>query len=361
MLIIERIEIKNLALDPNNARKHSERNLKAIAVSLEKFGQRKPIVIHDTTVIAGNGTVEAAKTLGWTHIEASRVPSEWTVDEAKAYALADNRSAELAEWDEPVLAGQLLELDASGWDLSALGFDAPNAEDEPDLTDDEIPEPPKEPVTKLGDVWQVGPHRVMCADSTDTSLYPKLFATQPDAIVTDPPYGISANTMTLGNGKKKFHRGEGWDNAPPPLQWLIEMDKTTIIWGGNYFADQLPATNDWLCWHKKISNVSFSEFELAWTNLGKNCRIISHHWSGEEKQHVTMKPLPVMIWCLDYLPAGATVFDPFAGSGSTLVAAARTRRIGYGIELDPTYVDVILKRLENETGLTAELLSETHE
>ena len=126
MLIIERIEIKNLALDPNNARKHSERNLKAIAVSLEKFGQRKPIVIHDITVIAGNGTVEAAKTLGWTHIEASRVPSEWTVDEAKAYALADNRSAELAEWDDIVLGDQLVELDTAGWDLSALGFERKN-------------------------------------------------------------------------------------------------------------------------------------------------------------------------------------------------------------------------------------------
>lgn len=122
-LEIETKPISYLRPDPNNARKHDAKNIDAIAKSLARFGQRKPIVIRgDGTVVAGNGTVEAAKQLGWTEIACARVPWKWTPDEVKAYALADNRTAELAEWDATLLAEQLLELDAVGWDISDLGF-----------------------------------------------------------------------------------------------------------------------------------------------------------------------------------------------------------------------------------------------
>ena len=116
------IPITQLSLDPQNARKHSEKNLSAIAESLAKFGQRKPIVVHNGVVLAGNGTIEAAKSLGWTEISVVEVPMEWDLETAKAYALADNRTAELAEWDEQTLAKQLLELEDQGWSLSSLGF-----------------------------------------------------------------------------------------------------------------------------------------------------------------------------------------------------------------------------------------------
>jgi hypothetical protein len=123
MLEIEVKEISYLRPDPNNARKHDAKNIDAIAKSLARFGQRKPIVIRgDGTIVAGNGTVEAAKQLGWTEIACARVPWKWTADEVKAYALADNRTAELAEWDSGILAEQLLELDAVGWDVADLGF-----------------------------------------------------------------------------------------------------------------------------------------------------------------------------------------------------------------------------------------------
>jgi ParB-like chromosome segregation protein Spo0J len=114
--------LSELKLDPNNARKHSEKNLQAIASSLEKFGQRKPIVVHRGVVIAGNGTLEAAKSLGWEKISVSEVPDGWDDETAKAYALADNRSAELAEWDEPVLAAQLFEISEAGWDIAVRFF-----------------------------------------------------------------------------------------------------------------------------------------------------------------------------------------------------------------------------------------------
>ena len=112
-----------LRIDPNNARKHDQKNIDAIANSLARFGQRKPIVVvGDGTIVAGNGTAQAAKQLGWTEIVVARIPWRWTPEEIKAYALADNRTAELAEWDAEMLADQLLELDAVGWDVSELGF-----------------------------------------------------------------------------------------------------------------------------------------------------------------------------------------------------------------------------------------------
>lgn len=122
-LRIENVNINSLQPDPANARTHDSKNLKAIASSLEKFGQRKPIVVTpDSIVVAGNGTLEAAKSLGWTQIAIARTPVGWTWDQVKAFALADNRTAELAEWDDKVLADQLLELDANGWELEELGF-----------------------------------------------------------------------------------------------------------------------------------------------------------------------------------------------------------------------------------------------
>ena len=171
---LETVTIESLKLDPNNARKHSKRNLDAIAASLNKFGQRKPIVVHNGVVIAGNGTLEAAKTLGWKEIAVSVCPADWDADTAKAYALADNRSSELAEWDDAILATQLLDLDEMGWDIEAIGFEPLPLRDLDESKEDEIPEPPVEPKTKLGDIYQLGRHRLMCGDSTDLSNLSKV-------------------------------------------------------------------------------------------------------------------------------------------------------------------------------------------
>ena len=136
-----KIQIAQLSLDPKNARKHSQRNLDAIAASLKQFGQRKPIVVHRGVVLAGNGTLEAAKALGWSEIEVAEVPEDWDNDTAKAYALADNRTAELAEWDESELAKQLLELQDADWDITELGFEVPKLLDEPNFQPEDIEQP----------------------------------------------------------------------------------------------------------------------------------------------------------------------------------------------------------------------------
>jgi ParB-like chromosome segregation protein Spo0J len=124
-LRIETVNINSLTPDPANARKHDERNIKAIADSLKQFGQRKPITVTpDSIVVTGNGTMQAAKTLGWTEIVIARTPVGWTWEQIRAWAIADNQTALLAEWDDKVLADQLLELDANGWELEQLGFES---------------------------------------------------------------------------------------------------------------------------------------------------------------------------------------------------------------------------------------------
>jgi DNA modification methylase len=356
-LKIEQVPVENLTFDPSNARKHSDANLASIAQSLNQFGQRKPIVVTaDNVIVAGNGTVEAARMVGLTAVDVVRVPKGWTADQVKAFALADNRSAELAEWNPEVLSAQLLELQDAGFDVEALGFDIVAEEVNPvdSEKDDVIAEAPQR--ASVGDHWRIGQHEVICGDSSDPKVIAG-FATDFDAVITDPPYGIGANNQTLGNGKKKFHRGEGWDDKVLDIRFVLDLAPLQIIWGGNYFTDQLPPNNHWLIWYKKIANVSFSECEMAWTNLGKQVRLFSHHWSGEEKQHVTMKPSPVMDWCCSFVPKQAKIVDVYAGSGSTLLAAHRNNQIGYGVELDPIYVDVILNRLEILTGEKAVLIN----
>lgn len=133
---IETVKVGSLTLDPENARKHSKKNLDAIAGSLTTFGQRRPLVVWDNIVIAGNGTLEAAKSLGWETVEITRCPADWTHEQARAYALADNRTAELAEWDSEILASQLVELDAVGYDISDWGFEALTPPTDPKPLDD---------------------------------------------------------------------------------------------------------------------------------------------------------------------------------------------------------------------------------
>lgn len=167
-----------------------------------------------------------------------------------------------------------------------------------------------------------------------------------DAVITDPPYGIGANKQTLGKGKKEFDRGGDWDNAAPDLTACISAGRLLCFWGGNYFADQLPVTNDWLIWHKVNDGRSFSECEMAWTNFGKQTRHLSHHWSGEEKAHPTQKPLPVMLWCVGMAADAATVLDPFMGSGTTGVACMNLGRRFIGIERERKYFDIACERIE---------------
>lgn len=365
---VETLKVDSLHLDPANVRKHGERNLDAIKASLARFGQMKPIVVDAKgVVIAGNGTLAAAKALGWDKVQAVRSPLKGV--DATAYAIADNRTAELAEWDDKALAETLRAVQSDpSIDLAVTGFDEDElaaliaklgdemlgggSGEDPGAEPDRAEELRAKWATEPGQLWAIPSlatpgkeHRLLCGDSTKAEDVARVMGGEKaDLLLTDPPYGINASNMTLGNGKKGFHRGKDWDKSRPAVVSFLTLAEKAIIWGGNYFAAELPVSNDWLCWHKKFEGVSFSEFELAWTNLGKNCRHLSHHWSGEHKDHPTQKPLPVFVWCLEQSDA-VVVLDVFCGSGTTIVAAEQTGRLCRAVEQSPEYVAVALERL----------------
>jgi len=220
---LETITIGSLALDPQNARKHSNRNLDAIKASLTKFGQRKPIVVHQNTVIAGNGTLEAAKSLGWTEIQVTRCPDDWDTDTAKAYALADNRSSELGEWGEDILAAQLAELDAKGWDIGELGFTSKEFES---MKQDE-----ENPYTKTVNLPQydiVGDKPVI-SDLYDDQKVQELTKEIQDAQLpkdVETFLLIAANRHTVFNYSKI---AEYYAYMDPAVQTLMEKSALVII------------------------------------------------------------------------------------------------------------------------------------
>lgn len=378
--------ITELTLDPNNARKHSQKNLDAIAASLEKFGQRKPIVVHRGVVIAGNGTVEAAKILGWTNISIAEVPDDWDLDTAKAYALADNRSAELAEWDESTLAKQLLELEDSGWDIASLGFETPELDVAEVKDDDEIPEPPVEPITKLGDIWVLGRHRLMCGDSTDEGTVNRLMdGAKADMVFTDPPYGMSyKNTWTAPDKFDVIENdnvtGEDLINlVTKALSLAIKSNKdcplyVCLTWKTyTEFAKAMDIIGrkiqSCIVWDKASIGLGNTDYRPQHEFIFYS----SGNWYGDratsdiftvtraktqDYSHPTQKPIELIIKCLQNSSKPKdNIVDLFGGSGSTLIAAEQTNRTCYMMELDPKYCDVIVKRWETLTGQKAELVN----
>lgn len=176
-----------------------------------------------------------------------------------------------------------------------------------------------------------------------------------DAVITDPPYGISANKMTLGNGKRRSERGDSdWDAAPPSAQFitsLVEKAGVSIFWGGNYFG--LPASRCWLVWDKCTGANSFADCELAWTNIDSVVKKRTIPWLGSnakdesgERVHPTQKPLDLMRWCIEQAGNPKLIFDPYMGSGTTGVAAAQMGRRFIGIEREPKYFDIACRRIE---------------
>jgi hypothetical protein len=335
-------KISEVKLNPNNPRLIKDDNFKKLVQSIKDFPEMldiRPIVVNaDMVILGGNMRFKACKEAGLKEVPII-IADNLTEEQQREFLIKDNVSG--GEWDWSLLAE---------WDTEQLeewGLDMPNFE--PDVVleaeeDDFDTTPPEEPITVLGDLYEIGEHRLLCGDSTDIEKVEFLMNGQEVNLLTDPPYGINANKQTLGTGKKQFYRGDNWDVEVPDFYYILALVNKAIIWGGNYFADKLPINNDWLCWYKKNDGLSFSEFELAWTNLDKNCRMLSHHWGGETKEHPTMKPLKLMEWCINYLDE-KPILDIFCGSGSTMVASHQLKRKCYGMELDPKYCDVIVKRM----------------
>ena len=361
-------------------RKHNAKNLKAIEASLRRFGQQKPIVVDgDGIVRAGNGTLAAAQQLGWKQIDVVRTQLKGA--EATAYAIADNRTAELAEWDEEALAQQLAAIQIEDEELAeSSGFDTGDIEKmilaDKEVVEDEVPEPPTDPITKSGDLWLLGDHRLLCGDSTKTEDVERLMAgAKAAAIISDPPYGMNYTGCAAGaqEGMQRSQRravvpvvGDDVPFDPWPVVRSFGTPPEVMLWGGDWFYNKLPPGGSIVVWDKRASIAADATpgapFEILWSMNRRAREFIRHPWGGwinkekgeQERHHPTQKPVLCMSYPIDRASErGDVVADPFLGSGTTLIAAEQLGRKCYGMEISPAYCDVIVKRWETLTGKKA--------
>jgi len=400
-------EIKQISVDKlipyaNNARTHDDAQVTQIASSIKEFGFNNPVLIDEGNgIIAGHGRVMAAKKLGMSEVPTITL-AHLTDSQRKAYILADNRIAMNSSWDNQLLTLELKDL-KDDIDLTLLGFNADeiNALLEPEqvegLTDeDAVPEAPAIPVTKLGDVWLCGNHRVMCGDSTSIDAVEKLMdGHKADMVFTDPPYG-----MSYGGGRAAGSTQKG---ALVKAHGMIIGDDLRGVDLIAMIADSLSSSK--LCAKEGSAFYvcfpwrTYSEFESAMESIGLkasacivwdkksiglgNANYRPQHefifyvkggsWHGDKSQsdvwhmsrgatgayvHPTQKPIELVERALlNSSKAGDIVHDCFGGSGSTMIACEKTGRINNSMELDPKYCDVIVKRWQDFTGKVATLES----
>lgn len=349
----------------------------AVASSIASFGFNVPCVIDSHNVlIIGHTRLKAAKKLGLKTVPCICADS-LTPAQVKAYRLADNKVSELASWDMSLLESELAQLDDLQFDMTPFGFEE-ISDDESSEESDVLPEmeSDSEPVSRLGDVWQLGRHRLMCGDAT--SYDDVMTLTQGESIdlcLTDPPYGISVvgTDKTVGNkdfgickhgAYRPIISDDSTDTAQNAYLVVKEIADRLILWGGNYFLDFLPPSDSWLIWDKRCDSGivnTYADGEMAWCSFHTPVRIYHQLWNGmiregehDKRVHPTQKPIKMLSDILrDFTEAQSKVLDVFGGSGSTLIACEQTDRQCYIMELDPHYCDVIIKRWETETGLEA--------
>lgn len=354
-----------------NSRTHSEHQIAQIAASIKEFGFLNPIIVDgENGIIAGHGRVMAAQKLGLDELPVVEA-KHLTDAQKKAYVIADNRLALNADWDTEILGGELLSLQDSDFDIDLLGFDADEIAKllEPEqvdgLTDeDDVPELPDEPVNRLGDIWILGNHRLMCGDSTSIeSINALMCGSTPDLIHTDPPYGM--NAVSKSGVLSKNYSGDimGDDNADVAkdsfaLIYGLYPDSKHIWWGANYYCSSLPDSECWLVWDKNNGGSDQTDCELAWANFRSVVRQFTQASEKTKRVHPTQKPVSLMEWIIKrFKLSTTTIADYFGGSGSTLIAAEKNNIKCYMMELDPKYCDVIITRWQDFTGKEAVLES----
>lgn len=349
----------------------------AVAASIKAFGFKVPCVIDkDGVIVAGHTRLKAAQKLGMKTVPCI-VADDLTPEQIKAFRLADNKVGELADWDFEKLDLELEELD---FDMTPFGFDdLPEEETESTGDEDNAPEPPEDDntVTKKGDVWLLGRHRLMCGDSTDKNDVSLLMkGATADLLLTDPPYGVS---IVKGAGKIGGDKlvaateyapiigDESTDTARESYEIARGITDIQVIFGGNYFTDFLPPSRCWFVWDKGMPDgTPFAQCELAWVSKDGNVKLFKRLWAGlcregarsvegVKRIHPTQKPVSLCEDILGQFKGCKTVLDLFGGSGSTLIACERTGRACFMMELSPQYCDVIIQRWQDLTGKEATL------
>ena len=376
---IENLKISDLKPYEKNAKKHTTQQIEQVAESIKRFSWVQPIVIDkNKEVVIGHCRLEAAKFLNLKEVPTISV-EKLSDKEVKALRLADNKLNESA-WDMNLVIEDLKGLDTELLDLT--GFDR-DLLISPDEKDDVIPDnaPTR---AKLGDIWALGRHRVMCGDSTKKEDVEALMGgVLADCVITDPPYGMNLETdYTLRNSTHKSYNGLGTkygtrgkyskvigDDKPyNPEHIFRDFDycKEIFLWGADYYSEVIPnrMEGSWYSWDKRvgIEDIKFtaSEFELCWSKKKHLREILRVRWFGahgtqtqdvKKRSHPTQKPIEVNTFFIQkFSKENAIIVDLFGGSGSTLIACEKTNRICYMSEIDPKYCDVIIKRYEDYTG-----------
>ena len=380
--------IKDLKSDHKNARKRTDRSAKLIAESLQRYGAARSIVIdEDGRILAGNGTVEGAKAAGINKLRVIEADGDeliavrragLTEDEKVGLALADNRSSDLSDWDNEMLRQLSEEHDLTPWfeddELLAEVLEPEEGNTDPD----DVPEPPPEPITKPGDLWILGDHRLLCGDSTDVLAVERLMdGKKADMIYCDPPYGMKLNTdysQLKGSAKSPNAKGYKWkevigddkDYDPSPLIAYFQDTPEQFWWGADYYFECLPRNGSLLVWQKRDkadAEMIGNDFEVCWSRQRHKKATFWKRWvgfdsveKGEKRVHPTQKPVDLHCWVFgQWGKSGDLVADLYGGSGSTLIACEKTSRHCRMMELDPAYCDVIVKRWEDFTGKKATL------
>lgn len=408
------VKIAELKPYPKNARTHSPKQIRQIAKSIQQFGFVNPVLIDkENTILAGHGRVEAAKLAGLTEVPAVCI-SHLTPAQKKAYILADNRLAELAGWDKDILKVELEELQSidCGFDLTLTGFDTPEidillapetsaAEESGDFLGKQIPSR-----VKTGDLWQLGNHKLLCADCTQASSFKRLLGTEKaHLIVTDPPYNVKiAGHARSGEKHREFAMASGEmsqnefsqflkgvfsllaENSSPGSLHYAFMDWRhigEILAAGTAVYTELKNVCVWNKLSGGMGSFYRSQHELVFVfkngdaphsnniELGVHGRYRTNVWDYPGvfiknkvnkvniHLHPTVKPVGLLAdVILDASPRKGIILDPFGGSGSTLLAANRTGRQARIIEIDPHYCDVILYRWEQQMGKKAVRIEE---
>ena len=346
-----------------NAKKHDKTQIDNVAESIRQYGFVQPIVIdRDGVIVIGHCRALAAKKLGMENVPCVCV-DELTEEQVKALRLVDNRSNE-SDWDFDLLADEI-----PGLDLSAFDFDWGLPEITEEVIEDEAPEVDEdaEPIAKLGDIWQLGRHRLMCGSSTDKDSILKLTENSPIYLIyTDPPYGMNAVSKSgvLSKNYKTDIMGDD-DNSVAISAFMLasEMYRNTnqIWWGANYYTECLPSSECWIVWDKNNGASDQTDCELAWANFRSVVRQFTMASEKKNRVHPTQKPVKLfaeIVKKFDKNNNFKTVLDLFGGSGSTLIACEQLDRTCYMMELDEKYCDVIIKRWETLTGEKAVLLND---
>lgn len=399
---VEMWQVADLVPYAKNARQHPAEQIDQIAASMERFGFTIPMLVaEDGTIIAGHGRLMAAAQLGLAEVPVM-VARGWSEEDRRLYTLADNRLAEIAEWDPEMLRIEIGELreDFGIEDMSLIGFSAEDlAEILPDalidttggLTDpDDVPEVPEAPVTRPGDVWVMGKHRLLCGDSTVATDVAKVLGdVKADLCFCDPPYnvdyagGVGAEKAGKGRRIKNDALGEAFGqflydacvliNTHTDGAVYICMSSSELQTLQSAFKSAGGHWSTFIIWAKDRFTLGRADYQRQYEPILYGWpEGVKRHWCGDRDQgdvwnierphkndlHPTMKPVSLVERAIrNSSRKGDLVFDPFGGSGTTLIAAEKTGRHASLIELDPKYVDVIVRRWQEFTGETAVLES----